>query len=336
MGALAAFLLSTLPLGGLLAGLAVVLIVAERVLVNYGICRIDVDGGERTLEVEGGQTLLSVLQEAKIRIPSACAGKGSCGYCKVTVLEGGGQVLPTETPYLSRQEIRGNVRLACQVKVRNDMAVKLVDFLATVKDMVEKRTYNPDLKWHWHIDSPTYHMAEETAEVEAVQEVEDDDDPAFLEKTVAEHVGQKGALIAALQAVNSHYRYLPARALSHVSTGLDVPFSRVYGLATFYNSFSLTPKGKCTIKVCLGTACHVKGATRIIERLKRELGIEEGETTQDREFTLEAVRCLGCCGLAPVMTFDDEVHGKAKPAQMPKLLEAEVPKDEAAVPGGSA
>ncbi len=336
------YLLPTLTLAGLLAGLSVALIVSERLLVNYGICQIDVDGGERKLEVDGGQTLLSALQEAKIRIPSACAGKGSCGYCKVTVLEGGGKVLPTETPYLSRQEMRGNVRLACQVKVRNDMDVKLVDFLETVKSMVENRTYNPDLKWSWHIDSPAYDMAEDRAGTEAsVQELEGDDDQAFLEKAVAEHEGQKGALIAVLQAVNAHYRYLPAHALEYVSTALDVPLSRIYSLATFYNSFSLTPKGKCTIKVCLGTACHVKGATRLLERLERELGIKEGETTKDTAFTLEAVRCLGCCGLAPVLTFDDDVHGKAKPAQMPKLLEAEAPQveapqDEAAVPSGSA
>ena len=111
-----------------------------------------------------------------------------------------------------------------------------------------------------------------------------------------------------------------------------MPLSRVYSLATFYNAFSLTPKGRCTIKVCLGTACHVKGATRIIERLERELEIKEGETTPDRAFTLEGVRCLGCCGLAPVLTFDEEVHGSVKPAQMPKLLKAKRAELEEAVP----
>jgi NADH:ubiquinone oxidoreductase subunit E len=149
-----------------------------------------------------------------------------------------------------------------------------------------------------------------------------EEDRAFMEKTVKDLQDSKGALIAVLQAVNSHYRYLPADALTYVSVTLGVPMSQVYSLATFYNTFSLTPKGRCIIKVCLGTACHVRGGQRLLERLERDLKVKEGETTSDREFTLEAVRCLGCCGLAPVLTFDDEVHGKAKPAQMPKLLEA--------------
>lgn len=323
MAALVPYLLPPLTLAGLLAGLAIVLRVAERLLVDYGMCRIDVDDGEQTLEVEGGQTLLSALLDAKIRIPNACAGKGSCGYCKVTVPEGGGKVLPTETPYLSRKEVRGNVRLACQVKVRSDMKVKLVDFLETVKSMVENRTYNPDLRWRWQVASPAYDAAEVTAETgTAVPEIEGDDDRAFLEKTVEEHVGRKGALIAILQAVNTHYRYLPASALEHVAAAREVPLSQVYGLATFYNGFSLTPKGKCTVKVCIGTACHVKGAPRLVDRLERELAVKQGQTTADMAFTLEGVRCLGCCGLAPVITFDDEVHGKVKPAQVPKLLKA--------------
>ncbi len=149
-----------------------------------------------------------------------------------------------------------------------------------------------------------------------------EEDRAFMEKTVKDLRDHKGALIAVLQAVNSHYRYLPADALTYVSAALEVPLSQVYSLATFYNTFSLTPKGKCVIKVCLGTACHVRGGQRLIERLERDLGIKEGETTPDLEFTLEAVRCLGCCGLAPVLTVDEEVHGKAKPSQMPKLLKA--------------
>ncbi|MHC4198480.1 MAG: NADH-quinone oxidoreductase subunit NuoE family protein [Planctomycetota bacterium] len=327
------YLLPMLILAGLLGLLAFTLIMAERLLVNYGTCRIDVNSGEEVLDVEGGQTLLGALQDAGMHIPSACAGKGSCGYCKVTVVVGGGQLLPTERPFLSRAEIRKGVRLACQVKIRNDIGITVPDFLDTIKDMVKNRTYNPDLRWHWRIPSPARDAEEVTAETDAAApEVEGGNDREFLEKTVEEHAGRKGGLIASLQAVNEHYRYLPAHALSHISTGLDVPLSRVYSLATFYNAFSLTPKGRCTVKVCLGTACHVKGAMRIIERLERELDIKEGETTSDRAFTLEGVRCLGCCGLAPVLTFDEEVHGSVKPAQMPKLLKAKRAELEEAVP----
>ncbi len=118
---------------GLLASLAVLLTVAERLLVNYGECTIDINAGERTVETLGGQTLLNGLMEDKIFIPSACGGRGSCGYCKVTVLDGGGPVLPTETPYLSRGEIRSNVRLACQVKIREDIQVRIPEDLLNVQ-----------------------------------------------------------------------------------------------------------------------------------------------------------------------------------------------------------
>ena len=127
------FLLPILIFGGLLVGLTVALTVAERVLVNYGICKIDINDGEKELEVDGGQSLLSALNESKVYIPSACGGRGSCGHCKATVLEGGGPVLPTETPFLTRAQVRAGVRLACQVKVREDIRIKIPEELLSVK-----------------------------------------------------------------------------------------------------------------------------------------------------------------------------------------------------------
>lgn len=118
---------------GLLLAMTALLTVAGRVLVNYGVCKVDVNAGECPLEVEGGQTLLSALYASKVFIPSACGGKGSCGHCKVTVLDGGGPVLPTETGYLSRAEIKANVRLACQVKIRQDLRIRIPDELLNVK-----------------------------------------------------------------------------------------------------------------------------------------------------------------------------------------------------------
>ena len=129
---------------GLLIGLSTLLIVAERFLVRYGICKIDINAGERDLEVEGGQSLLAALNENRIFIPSACGGKGSCGYCKVTVLSGGGPILPTETPLLTRQEIRRGVRLACQVKVREDLRIRIPEEYLNVQlftAQVEKTRY---------------------------------------------------------------------------------------------------------------------------------------------------------------------------------------------------
>lgn len=126
-------LISILILTGLLVLLAAGLVLAERRLVSYGVCKIDVNAGERPLEVDGGQTLLSALISQQIYIPSACGGKGSCGYCKVKVTAGGGPVLPTEAPYLTRRQMRDNIRLACQVKVREDMAIEIPEEMLNVK-----------------------------------------------------------------------------------------------------------------------------------------------------------------------------------------------------------
>ncbi len=118
---------------GVLMALGVMLVIAERYLVNYGVCHVDINADEKPLDVDGGQTLLSALYSNEVFIPSACGGKGTCGHCKVTVLSGGGPVLPTETPYLSRKEIRANVRLACQVKIREDIAIRIPEELLNVK-----------------------------------------------------------------------------------------------------------------------------------------------------------------------------------------------------------
>jgi len=127
------YLYSVLSFSGLVILLAAGLIIAERFLINYGICKLDINAGEKPLEVEGGQTLLSSLYANEIFIPSACGGKGSCGHCKITVLSGGGPLLPTETPYLSRKEIRSSVRLACQVKIREDIYVRIPEDFLNVK-----------------------------------------------------------------------------------------------------------------------------------------------------------------------------------------------------------
>ena len=127
------YLWSVLSFAGLAMALAALLMVAERLLINYGICKLDINAGEEPLEVNGGQTLLAALYSNDIFIPSACGGKGTCGHCKITVSAGGGPVLPTETPLLTRKEIRSNVRLACQVKIREDIYVRIPAELLDVK-----------------------------------------------------------------------------------------------------------------------------------------------------------------------------------------------------------
>jgi NADH-quinone oxidoreductase subunit E len=127
---------------------------------------------------------------------------------------------------------------------------------------------------------------------------------------LAKYQSDENALIAILQDVQEEYNYLPKEALTQISKELNVPLSRVLSLATFFKAFSLKPKGRHPVHICLGTACHVRGAQLVLEKFERELGIKSGETSADQEFSLDAVRCVGCCGLAPVVMIGEDVHGK--------------------------
>lgn len=133
---------------------------------------------------------------------------------------------------------------------------------------------------------------------------------AELKEVLCELKGQKGALMPALQKAQEIYGYLPIEVQTMIAEGLDIPLSEVYGVSTFYSQFSLTPKGKYQIGVCLGTACYVKGSGDVYDKLQQLLGISSGEITPDGKFSLDATRCIGCCGLAPVMTINGEVYGK--------------------------
>ena len=149
----------------------------------------------------------------------------------------------------------------------------------------------------------------------------EEEDQRTLNEILARHTAERAAVISVLQDVNAHYRYLPEDVLRHVAGGLGIPFSHVYSIATFYNAFSLTQRGKHIVRVCMGTACHVKGGQRILQALERRLGVATGGTTEDGNFSLEQVRCLGCCGLAPVITIDEDLYGLVEQGKLPKILE---------------
>lgn len=134
------------------------------------------------------------------------------------------------------------------------------------------------------------------------------------------HKQERAPLPAILNEINIELGYLPKMALKYLSQQLDIPLSRIYHIATFYTAFNLEPQGKYTIKVCMGTCCHVQGAPRIMEKLEQELNIGAGKTTEDLLFNLEQVRCLGCCGLAPVITVGDDVYGKVTIDRIPGIL----------------
>jgi len=157
---------------------------------------------------------------------------------------------------------------------------------------------------------------------ESKPEIElDPEESRKAEMIVEEFRGEKGALVAILQSINSAFKYLPENILRYVSAELDIPLTSMYRTATFYKAFSLKPVGKKIITVCVGTACHVKGATRVVDNLESELGIKDGETTEDMNFTLNTVNCLGCCGLAPVTTVGDDLYGKVAPANIKEIIE---------------
>ena len=131
----------------------------------------------------------------------------------------------------------------------------------------------------------------------------------------------KSNLIQILNEVQEYYGYIPKSAQVEISEYLSLPMAEVYGVITFYSRFTLKPKGKYNIAVCLGTACFVKGSEQILDKLKQKLGIDVGETTPDGKFSIEATRCIGACGLAPVFTINDEVYGKATPEMLDKIID---------------
>ena len=134
--------------------------------------------------------------------------------------------------------------------------------------------------------------------------------PEELAKIVAEYKGEKGALIPILQKVQEKFGYLPKETIAEIAKSCRMSESEVFGVASFYAQFYFTARGKHTVKVCLGTACHVRGGARILDEVKRELGIESGGTTKDYKFSLERVACFGCCALAPVLVINKDVYGR--------------------------
>lgn len=148
------------------------------------------------------------------------------------------------------------------------------------------------------------------------------EDPRLAElmETIEKNRETKGALIPVLHKVQTLYGYLPEDVLQVVSEELKVPMTEIYGVASFYSIFSLEPKGEHIIRVCLGTACYVKGAQLLIDEISKDLNIEVGQTTPDGKFTLEACRCLGACGLAPVLTVGEKVYGRLVPESIPGIL----------------
>ncbi|MBQ7866263.1 MAG: NADH-quinone oxidoreductase subunit NuoE [Clostridia bacterium] len=142
-----------------------------------------------------------------------------------------------------------------------------------------------------------------------------------LDEVIAKHKGTPGALMPVLQEAQNIFGYVPMDVQQIIADGLGTTLSEVYGVATFYAQFSLEPKGEYVVGVCLGTACYVKGSQKVLDKLSEVLEVPVGKTTADGKFTLNATRCLGACGLAPVMMINDEVYGRLVPEDIPGIVE---------------
>lgn len=174
-------------------------------------------------------------------------------------------------------------------------------------------------------DKGVVHMIENSENTEGgcpggCEEASEEELLARLDEVIEAYRDKPGALIPVLQLAQGIFGYLPEVALKHIAREMKKPYSEVAGVVSFYSFFSTVPRGRNLIRVCLGTACYVRGGMQVLEALKKELGIDVGETTEDREFSLEVARCFGACGLAPVITINDVVHHRVKPARINDIL----------------
>jgi NADH:ubiquinone oxidoreductase subunit E len=153
------------------------------------------------------------------------------------------------------------------------------------------------------------------------EEVSEEELFSRLDEVIDEYKDRPGGLIPVLQIAQGIFGYLPEKVLKKISLGLDKPYSEVTGVVSFYSFFSTQPRGENLIRVCLGTACYVRGGKEVLETLRKRLNIEIGETTPDRKFSLEIARCFGACGLAPAIQINDDVHQQVKPAKIGQILD---------------
>lgn len=149
-----------------------------------------------------------------------------------------------------------------------------------------------------------------------------------IDRILAKFPGIKGNLIGILHEIQNEFRYLPEEELRYLSKKIDVPMTHIYSIANFYHRFSLTPKGEHELCVCLGTACHVKGGHNLLRQAQKDLKVDEGETTEDMKFTLQVVRCIGACSLAPAVMVDDQTYSKMTPKILRELVHSFEDKEE--------
>ena len=247
-----------LPIGiitAILFTLTVILLIADKLLVSYGECKVSVEEeeGSREFSVQGGSTLLSILIDQGMEIPASCGGRGSCGFCKLNVKSGGGDILPTEEMFISKEEKKTGTRLACQVKVKEDIELFVPDLISTVKGMAASDSFDTRTKWYFEREGKM--LINEDKKLQKLNRAQKNQVLDIVDK----HRNNPGPILPILHDVNSAFNYLPEAVLRLISKEMDMPLSKIFRIATFYNLFSLDPVGKYKITVCTGTACHVRG-----------------------------------------------------------------------------
>jgi Na+-transporting NADH:ubiquinone oxidoreductase subunit F len=251
------YVLSVISFAGLTVALAAMLMVAERLLINYGVCKLDINAGEKPLEVDGGQTLLASLYANEIFIPSACGGQGTCGHCKITVLSGGGPVLPTEIPLLTRKEIRSNIRLACQVKIREDIYVRIPTDLLNVRMFTSTVESSIDLTYDMkeirlRLDEPDEisHRSGQYVQVQAPSP----EGPVFRAYSISSPVYEPNIVQLVVRLIEGG---IGSTYLHNVQPGDTVYFTGPYG------EFWLNEEPSVEI-VCVGGGCGMAPMRNII------------------------------------------------------------------------
>ena len=260
------------------------------------------EGGYKVYLVEKGPSIGGVMAQLDKTFPT-----NDCAMCTLAprMVDCGGHLNIEKLTYSEIESIEG---AAGNFKVRVKKKARYVD--------PDKCTGCGECVENCLVKNIVY------LEQPAVPKIEiEENERVRVDKIISRYEGGRETLIPILQDINSEFNWLPPEILMRVTEVKQIPLEHILRIATFYKAFSLKPRGKHIITVCTGTACHVKGAQRILDRLERELGIVTGETTSDMQFTLEAVRCLGCCGLSPVVTVGEELHGKMNPAKAAALID---------------
>jgi NADH:ubiquinone oxidoreductase subunit E/NAD-dependent dihydropyrimidine dehydrogenase PreA subunit len=259
------------------------------------------EGGYKVYLVEKGPSIGGVMAQLDKTFPT-----NDCAMCTLAprMVDCGGHMNIEKLTYSEIESIEGS---AGNFKVRVRKKARSVD--------PEKCTGCGECVEHCLVKNIVYLEPPDVPRVEIEADERDK-----VDEIINRYEGGRESLVPILQGVTNEFNWLPPEMLMRVAEVKQIPIEHILRIATFYKAFSLKPRGEHIVTVCMGTACHVKGAPRILERFERELNIKTGETTSDMKFTLEAVRCIGCCGLSPVITVGEDLYGKLSPAQAAKIL----------------